>query len=154
MNEKEFLFRTSKSILRHVQFSTTTFGFILFYLFIFFFFFTNHNTCSCYKWTINCVWHTENESVIGMKWRNTFCNFEINHCGSKSCSEYWLSFLILSTRSSQKFCTILVTWGIIWQITVLFPRSWKWWTDQWDAEITWYILSASQWIFLYGLEHG
>ena len=32
------------------------------------------------------------------------------------------------TRLSQKFCNILVTWDTIWQLLMLWPRLWRWWT--------------------------
>ena len=33
-----------------------------------------------------------------------------------------------NTWVNQKFCTILVIWGTIWQLLMLLSRSWRWWT--------------------------
>ena len=50
---------------------------------------------------------------------------------------------------SQKFCNILVTWGTIQHLRMLFLRLWRWWIIL-DCEMP----SLPGWINLYDLEHS
>ena len=62
--------------------------------------------------------------------------------------------MVTDTRVSQKFHSILVTRGTIWQLEMVLLRVWRWWNDTglWDAELAWYSPTTTWPICLNGLE--